>query len=169
MRKFLLTFCMAMFAVFGFAGGIKLISGNAQVLKEAASASFVLDLNGTRWEEDDDFKVWCGKDYEIRIEKSKTGFISGFNVNSRNMKISGGGNTKYSIIVKVNNFVQKCPGIPCYLRMYGTISIVDNNTSETICLLEIDGLKGGADYTPDDRFLKCFNKLAKTLVKQFSK
>lgn len=168
MKKLLFVLSMLFIATSTFASDIKLISGNPQVLKEAAKATFFLDLKGTRWEDDDDFKEWCGKDYEVRIDKAKTGFITGFNEISKALKISEEGDTKYSIIVKVDNFVQRCPGIPCYIKIYGTIIIVDNATSQSVCQFQIKGLSGRSDYSPDDRFRRSFYKLARTLINQFS-
>lgn len=161
---------IAVFAIMGTqAADLKLTSGKTAALKDNASAVFVLDLTGTRWEEDNDFKEWCGKDYQIRIDKATNGFINGFNDSSKHLKISSDSDARYTIRIKVDNFVQRCPGIPCYIKIYGTLSIIDNGTGEELCKIQIDGISGRSDYSPDDRFRRSFDKLAKTVVKQFAK
>lgn len=169
MKRVIFTIIAALAFVGTQAADLKLTSGTTAALKDDATAVFVLDLTGTRWEEDDDFKEWCGKDYQIRIDKATNGFVDGFNDSSKHLRISLDSNAKYTIKIKVDNFVQRCPGIPCYIKIFGNLSLIDNTTGEELCKIQIDGISGRSDYSPDDRFRRSFDKLAKTVVKQFAK
>jgi hypothetical protein len=75
-------------------------------------------------------------------------------------------NPKYTITVHVEDLERKVFDIAeFYIRIVGTISVVDNETGEEVCVIEIDKLKGSASYVPDVRLFNCFQTLGIKLAK----
>ena len=52
-----------------------------------------------------------------------------------------------------------------YIRVCGTITVVDNQTGEEVCEIEIDKLSGSASFVPNDRLASCFKTLGVKLAK----
>jgi hypothetical protein len=86
------------------AGGVKVKVGNASFLKENVSAIVEFDFTKTTWEEDEDFKAWCGDQYEKRITAMQQSFVVSFNENSKGLKIpESSDGAKYKIIIEVKD------------------------------------------------------------------
>jgi hypothetical protein len=86
------------------AGGVKVKEGKAAFFKENASAVVEFDFSETTWEEDEDFKTWCGDQYEKRLNAIQQSFVKSFNENSKGLKIVESGNdAKYKILIEVKD------------------------------------------------------------------
>ncbi len=151
-----------------FAGSIK-SSGNTSVLKENAVAQIAFDFSGSRWEEDEDFKAYCGNAYDERVRIAHDSFVNTFNRMSKGLKISENAEgTKYKVVVKVLNFVQKMAMVGWgrfSIRIYANIEIQDTSNGNTICSFYAKGVSGGADYSQDERFNKSWGEMAKEILK----
>ena len=79
MKKIYLTFCMAMFAVFAFAGGIKVSKGKASFMKKECSISVVFDWSNAKWDKGVSVKEQWNEEYEAYVENGEAQFIEGFN------------------------------------------------------------------------------------------
>ena len=51
------------------------------------------------------------------------------------------------------------------MKIDGTIKIVDKAYGETVCQLDVDGIKGAADFVENDRFPKTMDTLCKEIFK----
>lgn len=166
MKKILLFLIVSFLSVNVFAVKNKVVvkSGDLSVLKETANAILEMDYNGTTWEDDDDYKQWCGKDYDERVRMSESAFSKRFNATSKGLKINGE-NAKYKIVFKVANLEQH-QGMHMWGRLHmaitGTIDVVDITTGKSVLSLDVVRVKGKADFTMD-RIKKAFGKLAERL------
>ena len=151
-----------------FAGSIK-SSGNTSVLNENAVAQIVFDFSGSRWEDDDDFKSYCGNAYEERVRIAHDSFVESFNKINKGLKFSDNEDgAKYKVIVKVQNFVQKTAKFGWgrfYIRIYANIEIQDMSNGNNVCGFYVKGISGGADYSQNDRFNKSWGEVAKELLR----
>lgn len=77
-RLFLITLVTVLTSMYCMAGGVKVKMGNASFLKENGSAIVEFDFTKTTWEEDEDFKAWCGDQYEKRITAMQQSFVVSF-------------------------------------------------------------------------------------------
>lgn len=168
MKKFVLFMLLILSCTVSFAGSVKK-SGNASVLRENAVAQIVFDFNGSRWEEDEDFKAYCGNSYEERVRIAHDSFVNTFNNLSKGLKISDNTDgAKYKVVVKVQNFVQKMAMVGWgrfSIRIYANIEIQDISNGQTVCSFYAKGVSGGADYSQDERFNKSWGEVAKEILK----
>ncbi len=140
-----------------------------QFFKEDAKAVLNIDFSKTTWEEDENFKAWCGDTYDERVEASNTYFKKGFNEHSEGLKIvDSADDAKYEINITVNNFERKIAGWGwgrAHIKIYGKIQVVNKTTGETVYTFNINGISGGDDYVETDRFKKSFAELAEEFLK----
>ena len=167
MKKTLTVIIMTLLCTTAFAK-VKITSGSAAFLKEEATAVIEFDYSEAAWEEDQSYKTWCGEDFNTRVQLSKESFIFAFNKNSKKLKINDGGNdAKYRITFKVENMEQKVGGNwgQFYVRCYGTITVQDIATGETVCTINVNKEGGDTDYVPNDRISSCFSEIGKRVAK----
>lgn len=169
MKKLLLTFVVLLCSAAMFAGPLKKTSGDGKCFLENATAVLSMDLSNTTFDKKQRFQTWCGKDYEERVAVSEKGFTTSFNQYSKGLKIAEQGtDAKYKIVIDVKNFQRKSASFGFgrfHMKIYGTLSVIDNATGETVCAYTIDGLSGGDDFNETDRFEKSFFELGKVLLK----
>ena len=160
--------CFVLCSVVAMASSLK-GKGNIKCLKENASAVLVLDFSNARWENDEDFKQWCGNSYEERVAISTSEFTRSFNECNKGLKIvNKENNAKYKILIELNNFVRKVSGWGwgrAHIKIYGVLKIIDVASGKPVCTYDIDGVAGGNDYVETDRFAKSFEELGKELAK----
>ena len=95
-------------------------------------------------------------------------FYTSFNENSNGLKLVKEGDAPYRVVLKVSKFERKQgPGMwgSCFIRVFGTMSVIDNASGETALELEVDGVKGDTDFVETDRFPKTMNWLARDIFK----
>ena len=170
MKKLCLLFCMTMVTVLANAGGVKVKEGKATFLKENVVAIVEFDFSKTTWEEKEDFKTWCGDQYEKRKEVMQDAFITSFNENSKGLKVSNNSNeAKYKIIIEVKDLERH----QSFTGMWGQgkisttayIRIYDLSSNQQICVIFVDGYGSGKDFDYNDGMAKCYKGLAKEITK----
>lgn len=147
---------------------LKVTKGDLSVLKEDATATWKIDLSDAVFEKAGDFKEWCEDEYETRVKLMDEAFFASFNDNSQGLKLVNEGKAPYKLIFKVKKFERKQgPGLwgSCYIRVFGTLSIINTETEETALELEVDGVKGDTDFVETDRFPKTMDWLARDIFK----
>lgn len=147
---------------------LKVTKGDLSVLKEDATATWTIDLSDAVFEKAGDFKEWCEDEYETRVKLMDEAFFASFNDNSQGLKLVNEGEAPYKLIFKVKKFERKQgPGLwgSCYIRVFGTLSIINTETEETALELEVDGVKGDTDFVDTDRFPKTMDWLARDIFK----
>ena len=171
MKKFVLLVAAFVMAMTSFAkSDLKVKSGSMAWAKENAKVSVKFDFLSAKWDKEEDFKKWCGDDYETRVNKSLNGFIKGFNNKSKAAQATASDDgAKYRIVVKIDNmdWRQSFSGMwgQFYALCWGMIEVTDIATGENVCTIEIDGANGDGDFTPNDRFTKCYEEVGETLAK----
>ncbi len=169
MKKLLLTFIVLLCSTVMFAGPLKKTSGDDKCFSENATAVLSIDLSNTTFDKKQSFMTWCGKDYEERVSVSKKGFTESFNQNSKGLKITDSeSEAKYKIVIDVKNFQRKSASFGWgrfHVKIYGTLTVIDIATGETVCAYSVDGVSGGDDFNETERFEKSFSELGKVLLK----
>ncbi len=168
MKKNLLLFCFLMCSIVTWAGSLK-GKGNVNCFKETETAVLTIDFSKAKWEKKEDFKQWCGTDYDKRVAVSNSEFTRSFNEKSKGLKIVEAGNdAKYKIVIDVTNFERKTASFGwgrAHIKIYGTLKVVDASTGDAVCTYTLDGVSGGDDFVETDRFAKSFAELGKQLTK----
>ncbi len=168
MKKSLLLFCLLLCCIVTWAGSLK-GKGNVKCLKENESAVLTIDFSKVTWEKKENFKQWCGEDYDKRVTVSNSEFIKSFNENSKGVKIvEAGSDAKYKIVIDLTNFERKTASFGwgrAHINIYGTLKVIDAATGDTVCTYTIDGVSGANDFVETDRFAKSFAELGKQLSK----
>ncbi len=169
MKKTILTLMITFLMVNVFAGKgntVKLLSGNTDVLKENATAVLVMDYSETTWEEDQDYELWCGSDFEERVKLSTKAFEKRFNITSQGLKIKEGDDAKYKIVFKIIDLEQH-QSMSMWGRLTmevtGRIDIIDIATGNVVLSLQLTTIQGEADYATNDRIIKAFSNVAERL------
>ncbi len=171
MKKYLLLLLVIVLtSVNCMAGGVKVKEGKASFLKENASAIVEFDFSKTTWEEDEDFKTWCGDQYEKRKAVMQNAFVTSFNENSKGLKInSGAKDAKYKIVVEVKDLErhQSFTGMwgQGKISTTGYIKVFELSSNQIICDIYIDGYGSGKDFDITDGMEKCYKALAKEVTK----
>lgn len=147
---------------------LKVTDGNLAVLKESATATWKIDLSKAVFENDGDFKAWCGADYDARVKLMNDTFFASFNKYSNGLKLVEKGSAPYKLVFKVSKFERKQgPGMwgSCFIKAYGDIEIVDAKTGEVALKLSVDGQPGDTDFVETDRFGKTMDWLCMGIFK----
>ncbi len=170
MKAKFLTLILLLIGVNAMAGGIKVKSGNSSFVKEQVSAQIVMDFSNARWEKDDDFKEWSGADYEARVEAAMSNFISAFNEKSKGLTVKrDNGGVKYCINFKIENLERHQSFTSTWGRgevyVTGVIEVVDYETKERVCVIQMTKCGSGADYNTTDGIGKCFKGLGEDIAK----
>lgn len=165
MKKALLFLCALFACTIISAKGLKINNGSASFLKENATFSVVFDFSRTTWEKDEDFKTWCGKSYEERVNIMTNTFKKVLE-NSTSLKYNS--SPRYSITIEPTNFKRKQNGFAWgsyHIRMDGKIKITDTQTQQVICTVTIDNVGGSNSFDENSRFENCINDMAEEFVK----
>lgn len=169
MKRIVITSLLLMMAITAFAAKpLKVTKGDLSVLKEDATATWTIDLSDAVFENEGNFKDWCGDEYDTRVKLMNEAFYTSFNKNSNGLKLVNEGDAPYRLVFKVKEFERKQgPGMwgSCFIRVFGTMSIIDTATGETALELNVDGVKGDTDFVETDRFPKVMEWLARDLFR----
>lgn len=170
MKKYLLLLVAMMSSVYCMAGGIKVKEGKSAFLKEDASAIVEFDFSKTTWEGKEDFKTWCGNQYEKRVDAIQQSFKKSFNENTKGLKIvEDAKDAKYKIIVKVEDLERHQSFTGAWgqgkFSTTATISVIELATNQSVCEIIVDGYGSGKDFDYADGLGKCYKGLAKDIVK----
>lgn len=167
MKRILLASALLLASVSLFAAKpLKVTGGSIDVLKESSAAIYVIDLSQATFEGEKDFKTWCEGDYDTRVTTMNETFLEKFNQYSKGMKVQKDGDAPYKLVFKVKEFERKMGGTmgQFFMKVYGTIVITDK-AGETVCEIEVDGVRGNPDFVENDRFPKVIDGLCRELSK----
>ena len=157
----------AFVSISAFAKDFNVKEGNVKFLKDKGAVACVkIDFTGCMWENEKTLEEFSGDDYAERAKTSLDNFIIGFNDSTKGMKVvESEEGAKYMMTVHILNMDRKqCShsmfwGQMC-LKFTGDVTVVDIESGETVCVVEIDGYKGQrGDFEPNDRIVKGFNEL----------
>ena len=170
-RLFLMAF-VTLFATVAFASNpLKVVSGDKKFFKSAEGNIFlevIYDENATF-----DGKMPLTEKYdnlEEKTEISYDGFIEEFsdrNSKLQFVKTEEEATYKMTIrVTKVDEFVNVMgfiPG-PC-VRIWGTLTVTDAKSGESLIVVDIDEIDGGSAPTTDRAFNDVFGKLGEKIAK----
>ena len=182
MKKFILTFAGMFLALSCFAGGssLDLKKGNAGVLKEKADAVLEIDYSKTMVEGKtlDEYLNSRGEDF-VRDwpsdkERAQQYFVARLNQKSKGLQIVNGSTAKYKMIIHVDKLDMGNGGASfnpfggvkaggCI--MSGSIEIVEAATGNSVCVLEVDEVKGVGHVSETIRIGLMYFQLATDVVK----
>lgn len=145
---------------------LKLSAGSLDVLKENVTATVTIDLSQAMFENEKDFKSWCGDEYDTRVKIINDSFFEKFNKYSKGMQLVKE-DAPYQLVFVIKKFERKMGANfgQFSMKIDGTIQIVDKASGETVCQLDVDGVKGAADFVENDRFPKTMDTLCKEISK----
>ena len=169
-KKFFLLVLMALTTLCAFAGSdIKVIDGNKKFLKKAAGeAHLTIDWSEATY----DYQMPLAdkfSDLQNYTDAAYRGFIESFNEECSKVQIAPSSqNAKYLFKIKVNNIDQYIkvfgfvPGPAT--KMWGTLEVIDLETQQTIVVISIKEVDGGASPSPYESFSDCFEELAEQVA-----
>lgn len=167
MKKILTLSALLLASVSLFAAKpLKVSSGSIDVLKEDVTATVTIDLSQATFEGEKDFKTWCEGEYDTRVKLINDSFFEYFNKYSKGMKLVKD-DAPYQLVFAIKKFERKMGANfgQFSMKIDGTITIVDKASGETVCQLDVDGIKGAADFVENDRFPKTMDTLCKEISK----
>lgn len=169
-RLFMMTL-MSFVATVAFAANpIKVINGDKKFFKTAEGEVF-LEINYDNATFDG--KMPLNKKYSDIAEKTKIsydGFVEEFSERNTKLKfVNTVDAAKYKMtinVTKVDEFLNVMgfvPG-PC-IRVWGTLTVTDAKSGESLLVVEIDEIDGGSSPTVDRAFNDTYGELGKRIVK----
>ena len=171
MKRFVLMACMTIIATVAFAANpIKVVSGDKKFFKSAEGNVFLeIIYDGASFDD----KMPLTEKYDNVEEKttiSYDGFIEEFSERNKKLnfvKTEEEAAYKMTIqVTKVDEFVNIMgfiPG-PC-VRVWGTLTVTDAKTGESLLVVEIDEIDGGSAPTTDRAFNDTFGELGEKIAK----
>ena len=169
MKKFLVTAVLLLTAASLFAAKpLKVSKGSLDVLSQDATATWTIDLSKATFEKKQSFEAWSEGDYQTRVQSMNDTFFNSFNKYSKGLKLVNAGEAPYQLVFTVSDFERKQgPGMwgSMFVRVFGTIDIIDCASGETVCQIEVNGVKGHTDFVENDRFPKTMDWLCRDLFK----
>ncbi len=148
---------------------LKVQSGTTNFLKEDVISLVVFNFENATWEEDENYKAWCGEDYELRNKLAIENFIKAFNDESKSLKLTQEtSDAKYRIVFNLTNLErhQSFSGMwgQCKISVTGVMEIIEIQTNKTVCSIFINKFGSGKDFTVTDGITKCFFGLGEKLT-----
>lgn len=169
MKKIYLTLCMAMIAVFAFAGGVKVSKGKATFMKSECKIAVVFDWSNAKWNEQQPVKEQWKDEYDAYVENGEAQFIEGFNKKSKKAQIvKEDSSADYLMTIKFSNFdkfysmMSVVPGNKH--KIWGEITVTDKKTGDVICTYNVKEFKGGRDFSIFDSFKESMRDLGSELA-----
>ncbi len=172
MKRTLLATMMAIVAAVSFAANPLTVKQGDKKFLKTASGGALLEF------------IYDGATYDDRmpltekfpdIDKLKKlswdGFVEEFNERCKTVKVvTKAEEAKYKFTVKVTkidqfiNVMGFIPG-PC-VRAWGTLTVSDIKSGDTLLVLDIDEIDGGSNPSPDGAYSDCFEELGKLFTRQ---
>ena len=169
MKRLLITAVLLLTTASLFAAKpLKVNKGSLDVLRQDATATWSIDLSKATFEKSQSFEAWCEGDYQTRVQSMNDTFFESFNKYSKGLKLVNAGEAPYQLVFTVSNFERKQgPGMwgSMFVRVFGTMDIIDCASGETVCQIEVNGVKGDTDFVENDRFPKTMDWLCRDLFK----
>lgn len=169
MKKTFTVLALLLISTMTFAAKpLKVKSGDLSFKQDAAVAKLVMDYSNAKWEEKKSYEEFCEEDYDSRVQQSYLAVMTGFNSLNPALKLTNDeeAEAKYTVTVQLTNLERKMWDIASfYIRIEGIITVVNNETGEEVCSIEIKKLKGSASYVPDTRLFSCFQELGFNFAK----
>lgn len=169
MKRILLTTLFVFTAVSLFAAKpLKVTKGSLDVLRQDATATWSIDLSQATFEKKQSFEESCEEDYQAIVQSINDTFFASFNQYSKGLKLVNEEEAPYQLVFNVKDFERKQgPGLwgSMYIRVFGVIDIVDCASGETVCELEVNGVKGDTDFAECDRYPKTMDWLCRDIFK----
>ena len=172
MKRFFLMAFMTIVATVAFAANpIKVINGDKKFFKSAEGNVFLEVVYNDDATFDD--KMPLTEKYSNMDEKTQIsydGFVEEFGENNSKLNfVTDEAEATYKITIQVSkvdefvNIMGWIPG-PC-VRVWGTLTVTDAKTGESLLVVEIDEIDGGAAPTTDRAFNDTFGALGKKIAK----
>lgn len=169
-RLFLMAF-VTLFATVAIAGNpIKVISGNKKFFKNAeGNVLLEIKYDGASF----DGKMPLTEKYpdvDAKTIISYNGFIEEFSERNDDLtfvKNEAEANYKITIqVTKIDEFINVMGWIPgpC-IRVWGTLTVTDVKTGESLLVVDIDEIDGGSAPTTDRAFNDTFGELGEKIAK----
>ena len=168
MKKTILTCCMLLVSLFTLAGnGIVVSEGSTSFLREYESANVVFHWDQGTWDITRPLTDHWGSEFERMTSVAERFFVDGFNETSKKLRLSEKPG-KYRLDVAITNlscFSSPLPFLTGYRhRVSGSITVIDNNTGKTVCVIFIDSFVGGRDTDFNDSYTECMEDLGKGIA-----
>ena len=169
MKKTILTCCVLLASICAFASnGIVVSEGNTAFLRESVSANVVFHWDKGTWDVTHPLTDHWGSEFERMTSLAESFFVDGFNDTSKKLRITDRPG-KYRLEVSITNlscFSSPLPFLTGYRhRVSGNVTVVDNNTGTTVCVIFIDSFVGGRDTDFNDSYTECMEDLGKGIAK----
>ena len=171
MKRLIMTAILVMVATITFAANpIKVVNGDKKFFKNAEGTVFLeVIYEGATFDD----KMPLTEKYD-NVEEMTTisydGFIEEFSErNSRLSFVKTEEEATYKMTIKVTkvdefiNIMGFIPG-PC-IRVWGTLTITDVKSGDTLLVVEIDEIDGGSAPTTDRAFNDTFGELGQKIAK----
>lgn len=168
MKRFSLTLCLTLFAVFAFAGGIKVSQGKASFMKNEATINVVFNWKDAKWNNEIPVKEQWNDEYQAYVENGEACFIEGFNKSSKKVKITKDSTADYVMTINFSNFdkffsaMSIVPGNKH--KIWGEIVVTDKKTGDVVCKYLVKEFKGGRDFSVFDSFKESMEDLGSELA-----
>jgi hypothetical protein len=169
-RLFLMAF-VTLFAVVAFAGNpIKVVSGDKKFFKNA-EGNILLEVkyDGASF----DGKMPLTEKYadiDAKTTISYNGFVEEFSDRNDDLIfVKDEAEAKYKMtiqVTKVDEFINVMGFVagPC-IRVWGTLTVTDIKTGESLVVVDIDEIDGGSAPTTDRAFNDTFGELGEKIAK----
>lgn len=171
MKRLVLMAFMSIIATVAFAANpIKVVSGDKKFFK-SAEGNIYLEVKYEGASFDDKMPLTEKyNDMESKTTISYNGFIEEFKDNNKKMDFvttESEANYKITIqVTKIDEFINVMGWIPgpC-IRVWGTLTVTDVKSGESLLVVEIDEIDGGSAPTTDRAFNDAFGKLGEKIAK----
>ena len=171
MKRLVLMAFMTIIATVAFAANpIKVVSGDKKFFK-SAEGNIYLEVKYEGASFDDKMPLTEKyNDMESKTTISYNGFIEEFKDNNKKMDFvttESEANYKITIqVTKIDEFINVMGWIPgpC-IRVWGTLTVTDVKSGESLLVVDIDEIDGGSAPTTDRAFNDAFGKLGEKIAK----
>lgn len=171
MKRLVLMAFMTIIATVAFAANpIKVVSGDKKFFK-SAEGNIYLEVKYEGASFDDKMPLTEKyNDMESKTTISYDGFIEEFKDNNKKMDFvttESEANYKITIqVTKIDEFINVMGWIPgpC-IRVWGTLTVTDVKSGESLLVVDIDEIDGGSAPTTDRAFNDAFGKLGEKIAR----
>lgn len=166
MKKIIITMFLTIVGCITVMAGdeIKVINGNASVLKEKSVALVEFDWEGATWDNEKSLEEQWSNDYATIISESEATFIAQFNKkNKKGLQLSDSiEDSPITISVKITN-ADKHWSWGMVTSIWGTIAVLKDG--QEVLKVKLTKIEGEGDNSADDSVARCFLEIANKFVK----
>lgn len=171
MKRLFGIMCALLVCVAMTAGNPKVVSGKKEfktIFSEKTSALLSIDWKDAKYDHSKSMKEQWEDKYDYFVKSCEENFIKGFSEANSNLAVGNLKGAKYKMNIKVTNidkYFNVMNVVPGHTVKVWCDVTITTAKGEKLVEINVDEMKGGRDFSPEDCYGKAFYVLGQRIAK----